>query len=115
MKKPFLLLIVVAFLTACSGRVPTPQVAHAKLTKHFHKYGKKYKDSEFGRHAVGRIEIVSVHEIQKKLAEAEAYVALLDGPTYRIRAIFERKPFGWKIISWEDLGSNVGEKSGNPR
>ena len=115
MKKSFLILILAAFLTtaACSGRAPSPQVAHAKLTKHFKKYGKKYKDSEFGKHAVGRVEIASVREIQKKLAEADAYVALLDGPTYRIRAIFEKKTFGWKVISWEDLGTATST-SGSP-
>ncbi len=118
MRKPLIKSLLILIFTAllavgCGSRSPSPQTAHTKLTKHFHKYGKKYKPSPFGQHAVGRIEIVSVREIQKKLAEAEAYVALLDGPTYRIRAIFEKKTFGWKVISWENLGENTGQNPGS--
>lgn len=120
MKKRILLGLTILFLSAgCAQRAPSPQTAHTKLTKYFQKYGKKYKNSEFGRHPVGKIEIASVREIQKKLAEADAYVALLNGPTYGVRAIFERKALGWKIVSWENLGTPTSaagaKKSGGSR
>jgi len=84
--------------------VPSPQKAHGKTHKHFQKYGKKYKDSDFGQHRIEKVEIASVKEIQKNLAEAEAYAYLADGIVYRVRVTLRKKPFGWKVVSWEALG-----------
>lgn len=89
---------------ACGGRAPSPQTAHGKVEKHFRKYGKKYKDSDFGKHKLDRIEISSIREIQKNMAEVEAFAYLADGVVYKVRAICRKRTFGWKVISWETLG-----------
>jgi hypothetical protein len=104
MKRLLSILLTLGILAACSGRVPSPQTAHDKTQKHFQKYGKRYKDSDFGQHKLERVEISSVDEIQKGLAEAEAYAYLADGGVYKVRVILRKKTFGWKVISWETLG-----------
>ncbi len=77
------------------------------VTKYFQKYGKKYKESDFGKHPVQKVEIVKVEGIQKDLAQAEAYTYLQEGPVYWVRVILQKKTFGWKSISWEKLGGTV--------
>ena len=104
MKKLFSIVLMLGILVSCGGRVPSPKTAHDKTQKHFKKYGKNYKDSDFGQHKLERVEISSVDEIQKNLAEAEAYAYLNDGAVYKVRVILRKKTFGWKVISWETLG-----------
>jgi hypothetical protein len=99
-----LVLMLSLVMVSCGGRVPTPQTAHGKVQKHFQKYGKKYKESDFGRSKVERVEIGSIKEIQKRLAEVEAYVYLADGSVYRVRVTLRKKTFGWRVVSWETLG-----------
>lgn len=104
-KKTVALVFLVMFVIAsCGGRTPSPQSAHGKVQKHFQKYGKKYKESDFGRSRLERVEIGSVREIQKRLAEVEAYAYLADGTVYRVRVTLRKKTFGWRVISWETLG-----------
>lgn len=104
MKKLLSFLLVALFLISCGGRVPSPQTAHKKTYKHFEKYGKKNKESDFGVHKIEKVEIASVREIQKKMAEVEAYAYLADGIVYKVRVILRKKTFGWRVISWETLG-----------
>ncbi|HSA59235.1 MAG TPA: hypothetical protein VLJ37_06075 [bacterium] len=104
MKKTVALVLLVFFVVSCGGRVPSPQTAHGKVQRHFQKYGKKYKESDFGRSKLERVEIGSVREIQKKLAEVEAYAYLSDGTVYRVRVTLRKKTFGWRVVSWETLG-----------
>ena len=104
MKKLLSLVLVLGFLVSCGGRIPSPQTAHGKVQKYFQKYGKRYKNSDFGQHKLERVEISSVQEIQKNMAEAEAFAYLADGVVYKVRVILRKKTFGWKVISWETLG-----------
>ena len=107
-KKILLSFVIIAFVNGsagCGSRTPSPQTAHNKIRKHFVKYGHKYKDSDFGKHPIDRVEIVEVREIQKNMAEADAYAYLADGTGYKARITFLKKPFGWKVIAWENLGS----------
>jgi hypothetical protein len=104
MKKNLASLLLLLALIACGGRVPSPQTAHSKAQKHFQKYGKNHKDSDFGQHKVQKVEISSVQELQKNMAESEAYVYLADGIVYKVRVILRKKTFGWRVISWETLG-----------
>lgn len=104
MKKLFIPLFVLVFLAACGGRVPSPQTAHKIVTKHFQKYGKKYKESDFGKFSLDKVEIVGVQEMQKNLAGAEAYTYLGGGPVYWVRVTLQKKTFGWKSVAWETLG-----------
>lgn len=90
----------------CGSRTPAPTTAHNKIQKHFVKYGKKYKLSDFGQHPIERVEIFEVRELQKDMAEADAYATLAGGITYKVRATFLKKPFGWKLVSWENLGKS---------
>jgi hypothetical protein len=98
------LLLALTLFISCGGRVPSPQTAHKKTYKHFEKYGKKHKESDFGEHRIQKVEIASVREIQKKMAEVEAYAYLADGIVYKVRVILRKKTFGWRVISWEALG-----------
>ncbi len=105
MKKTLLLSLVVIFLVSCGGRLPSPQTAQRIMTKQFHKYGKKYKDTDFGKHPVDRVEISDVQEVQKNIAQVEGYVFLNDGPVYQVRLTLQKKPpFGWRYLAWESLG-----------
>ncbi len=104
-KQVVLLFILIPFFAACSGRVPSAKTAHHVVTKNFEKYGKKYKDSDFGKHHLDKVEIVSVKEIQKNMASVEAYTYLNEGPVYWIRATVEKKAYGWRLISWEKLAA----------
>lgn len=97
-------LIMVSPAIGCGGRLPSPQTAHKLTTKFFQKYGKKHRQSDFGRQAIERVEIVGVHEIQKDLAEAEAYLRLTGGMAYRVRVTLQKKPLGWRAVVWENLG-----------
>ncbi len=105
MKKFSALILIVLLSSSCTGRIPSPTVAHKSVTKYFQKYGKKYKESDFGKHPVQKVEIVKVEGIQKDLAQAEAYTYLQEGPVYWVRVILQKKTFGWKSISWEKLGA----------
>ena len=105
MKKIILVFVGLFFLTACSGRVPSPKLSHKIIQKHFVKYGKKYKESDFGKHKLDKVEIGQTQEIQKNLAEVEAYVYLKEGPVYWVGVTIQKKPFGWKALTWETLGT----------
>jgi len=92
-------------LTACGGRLPSPETSQKVITKYFEKYGKKYRDSDFGRHRVERVEIEGIEEIQRKLASVKAFTYLSDeGPVYRVRFTFGKKSFRWRPQAWENLG-----------
>ena len=99
-----LLLVFFISLSGCAGRVPSAQRAHHLTQKYYKKYGKKYKASDFGEHRVERVEIVKVQELQKKIADIDAYVYLESGPVYWVRVTVQKKTFGWRVVSWETLG-----------
>ncbi len=104
MKKLPILLIVSFLLVSCGNRIPSPKTSHRVLQRYFQKYGKKYKQSDFGRSPIERIEIEEVREMQKDMAEAVASVHLSGGSTYRVRVTLEKKTYGWKAVAWENLG-----------
>jgi len=101
-----IILLSCFLLTAACARTPSPNTAHNKMLKFFAKYGSKYKLSDFGQHKIQKVEIVDVRELQKDMAEADAYAYLADSIMYKISAIFQKKPFGWKLVSWESLGKS---------
>ena len=103
MKRNLFLLVACSFLISCGGRVPSPQTAHDIIQKQFVKYGKKYKETDFGK-GLQKVEIVQVQELQKNLAGVEAYLHLGDTLTYRVWVTLQKKPFGWKQAAWENLG-----------
>ncbi|MBI2083377.1 MAG: hypothetical protein HYT76_07375 [Deltaproteobacteria bacterium] len=105
MKRFFLYGVCLFILTACGGRLPSPHTAERVVTKHFKKYGKKYKETDFGRYKVEKVEIDHIEEIQKNLASVEAFTYLAEGSSvYRVRVTLQRKALGWRYQSWENLG-----------
>ncbi len=106
MKKLCSFTLMLFLLTSCGGRVPSPQRAQHIIQRYFHKYGKRYKDSDFGKHRVSKVEISSITELQKNHADIEAFTILDgEGGVYKIRAIVAKKTFGWKFVSWESLAN----------
>ena len=90
----FLVSLALSGVEGCGGRLPSPKTAHKVIQKHFQKYGRKYKESDFGKHPVEKVEIFEVTEVQKDLAEALAYVALEGGSTVRRRVTLRKEPTG---------------------
>lgn len=97
-----LVLLLSAPLASCGGRVPSAHTAHSMTAGFFKKYGKKYKDSLFGRIPVNKVEIYRIKEQSRHLAEVEAFVNFSDGEMARVLVTTKKKPpFGWYVISWE--------------
>ena len=111
LKKSILLLLILLLpLTipslGCAKRVPRAQTAHHIIKKHFAKYGKKYKLTDFGKFPVEKVEIIEIREIQKGLAEIFAFIILQEGgKAYKIRFTATKKMF-WRYESWENLESS---------
>jgi len=96
--------VIFAFLSGCGARLPSPKTSQKLITKHFKKYGKKYKESDFGATKVERVEVNETTELQKDLALTEAFVYLSEGPVYHVLVNLKKKSFGWRYVSWENLG-----------
>lgn len=103
----FLSLLLTAAV-ACGGRVPSPETARDIIKDHFNDYGKKYPDSVFGNRKVQKVDILSVEELQRKLATAVAMVGLDNGSSVKIQMNFLHKvPLGWRSQGWENLGQGA--------
>ncbi|QQR79923.1 MAG: hypothetical protein IPJ69_11345 [Deltaproteobacteria bacterium] len=99
------LCLLIVFFSACGGRLPSAKRSHALTAKHFGKYGKKYKDTDFGKAKVSKVEIGDIKEMQKNMASVEAYVYLDNGTVHWVRLTCLKKTFGWKVLNWENLGT----------
>ena len=96
-----LALMTAMFFASCA-RLPTT-VSTSGLTKsHFKKYGKKFPDTIYGKNKVKDVEVTSTKEVHKGLAAVEMFITLSDGSVQRIHATIERKPTGWRFVSWEN-------------
>lgn len=104
MKKTVLILVPIVLLLSCGDRLPAPKTAHRVVAKYFHGYGKKFKESDFGRHRTEKVEIKDIREMQKGMAEVEAYLFLNEGPAYWVSVSLRKKTFGWRAVAWEALG-----------
>lgn len=104
--KSLCLLICLLWLVGgCGSRLPEPATSQRVIAKHFKKYGKKYKETDFGHSKVTQVEISGTEEIQKDLAVVDAFTYLSDGPVYRVRVTLRKKAFGWRYVQWENLGA----------
>ncbi len=103
MKKPMLLLICLAFLAAgCADRTPSPPKTANIAKGYFKRYGKKYKESEFGQSKVSQVEVKEVRELQKNVATAFLLVKLENGSEIpAIMTLIRKLPGGWRTTSWE--------------
>lgn len=88
---------------AFADRLPKTTTAEKILTHYFHKYGKKYKGSDFNTYKINNVQIIDVSEIHKNLAAATGNVILRDGPIYRVRCVLEKKSLRWRLVSWEKI------------
>jgi len=104
MKKIILSICALALLsTACGGRLPKPTTSKKIIQHHFKKYGKKYKDSPFGKARVKETEILETEEIHKHFATTTAFVTLENSEVFKVRFTLEKTPFGWRYVLWENL------------
>jgi hypothetical protein len=102
MKNIKFLFPLLLFLAACGGRVPSPGTAQSIIKNHFNDYGKKYPTSVFGNRKVQKVEILSMEELQRKLATAVAQVGLDNGTQVKIQMNFlDKPPLGWRAQGWE--------------
>lgn len=103
-KKLALALLLSLCLTgaACGGRTPS-NVKTAKIAKgFFNKYGKKFKDTQFGQSKVSQVEVKEVRELQKNVSTSFLLVKMADGTEIPVIMTLIRKPVsGWHTTSWE--------------
>lgn len=103
MKKILFLFILIAF-SSCASRTPNTHTAEKIIHKYFKKYAKKYPESEFGKAAVEKIEVGTIQESQRRVAQAQANLSLSSGEQISILMGFIYKaPLGWRAQSWEKL------------
>ena len=97
------LLLIFAFAqVGCGTRTPS-QAKTARIAKgFFNKYGKKYKETEFGQGKVSQVEVKEVRELQKNVSTSFMLVKMDTGSEIPIIMTLIRKPIsGWKTTSWE--------------
>lgn len=108
MIKQFIALgIISAIFLSCGGRIPSPKTASGIIQHHFHKYGKKYKDSIFGYSDVKNVQIDSINEIHKHYVAVMAYINLINGDSVKARVTLQKKTFGWQYVSWENMMNDL--------
>lgn len=107
MKKCLFFLLFLSLITvACAGRVPSNAKTSEIAKKHFQKYGKKYKDSEFALSKISAVEVKAVEELQKNVATGFLIVKLDNGTEIPVIMTFLRKiPLGWRTTGWERVSS----------
>ncbi len=88
--------------TSWAARTPSIKGAHNIARGFFNSYGKKYKDSLFGKGKVNKVEINSIQEQAKNLAEVDAFVSLDNAQSVHVLITMKKTPpFGWSVQSWE--------------
>lgn len=104
----FLLFIFcLVFLISCGGRIPSPQTAQEVTARYFKKYGKKHRETSFGQYRVTKVEIDWVREVQKDIAEIQAFVVLGEGDAvHKVNILARKKTLRWRVESWENLGGS---------
>lgn len=95
-------LSLLILVPACGGRIPS-DTKTAKLSKsYFHKYGKKYKETQFADKSVQEAEVKAVKELQKNVATGLVVLKLKSGTEIPvIMTMLRRAPLGWKVTGWE--------------
>lgn len=56
------------------------------------------------KYPIRKIGIVSIEEIHKDLVASYAILELDGGGALQIRYTIQKKPFGWRTVSWENMG-----------
>lgn len=91
-------------ITAGCARQPSEKTMSRMSKGYFNKYGRKYKATSFGLSKIESARVDSAREWNKALVEGDLTLTHRDGTTSTVRCMFQRNdPFGWKIVSWENL------------
>lgn len=86
------------------ARQPSDSTMSRMSKSYFNSYGRKYKTTGFGLSKIASTKVEETHEWHKGLVEAELTLTHRDASTSHVRCMFQRNdPFGWKIVSWENL------------
>ena len=96
--------IIIPAMGSSCARQPSSARSEKIIKSHFKKYGKKFKQSDYGSNPVDKVEVRSQQEIHKKLVAIEAFITLKDGTVKLIHATVEKGPIGWRFVSWENAG-----------
>lgn len=100
----FCLLVSFLFVSsAYAARMPKEKNAQRVVQNYFHRYGHKFKESEFGRNKIEYVRILDMEEIHKHLVAIEAEIKFIEGPIVNVRCNLNRKTLGWKLVTWEKL------------
>ena len=94
--------LLVASYSACA-RKPTQKSTEHIIKSYFHKYGHKFKDTDFGKHDVEYVSVMDIEEVHKYLVSAKAQVKLKDGPSFLVRCNLNKRSTGWRVESWENM------------
>lgn len=86
------------------ARQPSSRTMVRDARSYFRSYGREYKTTPFGLSKVDTVRVEEAHEIHKGLVEGVLTLSHRDGSSARVRCMYQRNdPFGWKIVSWENL------------
>ncbi len=95
--------VMILMSAACGARVPKTKTAENVSRKFFIKYAKNFKTSDVGQYKVKGTRLLEVQEIHKNMVMATIEVNFIDGPNLMTKCVLEKKPFGWKLVSWEKM------------
>ncbi len=98
----FALVLCVAVSVSCA-RTPSNKSSQHIVKGYFNKYGKKFKTSEFGAYKLDSVSVIDIVEIHKGLVAATSEIKFVEGPSYMVRCMIEKRSFGWKLVSWEKI------------
>lgn len=113
MKKVISILLIattMTFFTLGCARQPSEKRTTGIMKQYFKKYSKKYPDSLLGRAPVDEIKILHIEEIHKDLIAAFALLGLKNGMIIQTRFSVQKKPLGWRAVSWENMGLATANK-----
>lgn len=100
----FLFLILLSPQIAEAKRLPSPHKIQSVTQKFFHKYGKRYPETEFGQKNLHTVQINSVREVSYNVAYADLVLVFKDQKQSRSLVRMTKKfPHGWHVASWEIL------------
>lgn len=100
----FSIILLIASFAACGARIPSPKSAHSLTKSHFKSYGRKYKDTIFGKSKIREIDINRIEDQSRHIASIEAFLSFENGQLARVLVTAKKRPpFGWSVSSWEML------------
>lgn len=98
------LIIATGIAAAGCARQPSEKAMERMTRNYFRSYGREYKATPFGLSKADTVNIDVSREWHKGLVEGDLTITHTDSTTSHVRCMFQlHSPFGWKIVSWENL------------